>query len=104
MPSEADCGCNPAGQQAHVDFPRFVVTVTGGTGHGRRRPAVHAGARPFPAPHSPGGAIRVTVNHKRPARKPEYGEVRGKVEVFNQDGETPARYDLLTMRVRTGAA
>ncbi|MGF3026232.1 phenylacetic acid degradation bifunctional protein PaaZ [Methylobacterium aquaticum] len=60
----------------------------------------------FLKPVSPGDAIRVrlTVKHKQPARKPEYGEVRWDVEVFNQDGDTVARYDLLTMSARTGAA
>ncbi|MFL9828198.1 phenylacetic acid degradation bifunctional protein PaaZ [Rhodoplanes sp. SY1] len=60
----------------------------------------------FLKPVSPGDAIKVrlTVKEKRPARKPEYGEVRWDVEVFNQDGETVARYDLLTMSARRGAA
>ena len=31
------------------------------------------------------------------------GEVRWDVEVFNQDDETVARYDLLTMSARTAA-
>jgi oxepin-CoA hydrolase/3-oxo-5,6-dehydrosuberyl-CoA semialdehyde dehydrogenase len=58
----------------------------------------------FLKPVSPGDAIKVrlTVKEKRPARKPEYGEVRWDVEVFNQDGETVARYDLLTMSARAG--
>ncbi|RAI40009.1 phenylacetic acid degradation bifunctional protein PaaZ [Rhodoplanes roseus] len=60
----------------------------------------------FLKPVSPGEAIRVrlTVKEKRPARKPEYGEVRWDVEVFNQDGETVARYDLLTMSARRDAS
>lgn len=59
----------------------------------------------FLKPVSPGDAIRVrlTVKEKRPARKAEYGEVRWDVEVFNQDGETVARYDLLTMSARRTA-
>jgi len=32
--------------------------------------------------------------------KPEYGEVRWDTEVFNQAGETVARYELLTMSSR----
>ncbi|MDC7788322.1 phenylacetic acid degradation bifunctional protein PaaZ [Rhodoplanes sp. TEM] len=58
----------------------------------------------FLKPVSPGEAIKVrlTVKEKRPARKPDYGEVRWDVEVFNQDGETVARYDLLTMSARRG--
>lgn len=60
----------------------------------------------FLKPVSPGEAIKVrlTVKEKRPARKPDYGEVRWDVEVFNQDGETVARYDLLTMSARAGHA
>ena len=56
----------------------------------------------FLKPVSPGDAIRVrlTVKQKSPARKPEYGEVRWDVEVFNQNGEPVARYDLLTMSAR----
>ena len=44
--------------------------------------------------------MRLTVKQKSPARKPEYGEVRWDVEVFNQNGEAVARYDLLTMSAR----
>ena len=60
----------------------------------------------FLKPVSPGDAIRVrlTVKQKQAARKPEYGEVRWDAEVFNQDGETVARYDLLTMSARPLAA
>jgi oxepin-CoA hydrolase/3-oxo-5,6-dehydrosuberyl-CoA semialdehyde dehydrogenase len=56
----------------------------------------------FLKPVSPGDAIRVrlTVKQKSPARKPEYGEVRWDVEVFNQSSEPVARYDLLTMSAR----
>ena len=56
----------------------------------------------FLKPVSPGDSIRVrlTVKQKQPARRPEYGEVRWAVEVFNQNGETVARYDLLTMSAR----
>jgi oxepin-CoA hydrolase/3-oxo-5,6-dehydrosuberyl-CoA semialdehyde dehydrogenase len=56
----------------------------------------------FLKPVSPGDSIRVrlTVKRKTAARKPEYGEVRWDVEVFNQDDETVARYDLLTMSAR----
>ncbi|MEZ5418050.1 MAG: phenylacetic acid degradation bifunctional protein PaaZ [Vicinamibacterales bacterium] len=56
----------------------------------------------FLKPVSPGDAIsvRLTVKQKTAARKPEYGEVRWDVEVFNQAGETVAQYDLLTMNAR----
>jgi oxepin-CoA hydrolase/3-oxo-5,6-dehydrosuberyl-CoA semialdehyde dehydrogenase len=56
----------------------------------------------FLKPVSPGDTIRVrlTVKQKSPARKPEYGEVRWDVEVFNQNSEPVARYDLLTMSAR----
>jgi oxepin-CoA hydrolase/3-oxo-5,6-dehydrosuberyl-CoA semialdehyde dehydrogenase len=56
----------------------------------------------FLKPVSPGDAIRVrlTVKAKNAARQPEYGEVRWDVEVANQNGETVARYDLLTMNAR----
>ena len=56
----------------------------------------------FLKPVSPGDAIRVrlTVKEKQAARKPEYGEVRWDVEIFNQADETVARYDLLTMSAR----
>ena len=56
----------------------------------------------FLKPVSPGDSIRVrlTVQRKNPARKPEYGEVRWDVEVFNQQDETVARYELLTMSAR----
>jgi len=58
----------------------------------------------FLQPVSPGDAIRVrlTVKQKGEARKPEYGEVRWDAEVFNQRGETVARYELLTMSARPG--
>jgi oxepin-CoA hydrolase/3-oxo-5,6-dehydrosuberyl-CoA semialdehyde dehydrogenase len=56
----------------------------------------------FLKPVSPGDAIRVrlTVKHKASARRPEYGEVRWDVEVTNQNAETVARYELLTMSAR----
>src|SRR4051812_3898429 len=56
----------------------------------------------FLKPVSPDDVIRVrlTVKQKSPARKPEYGEVRWDVEVFNQSNEPVARYDLLTMSAR----
>jgi oxepin-CoA hydrolase/3-oxo-5,6-dehydrosuberyl-CoA semialdehyde dehydrogenase len=56
----------------------------------------------FLKPVSPDDVIRVrlTVKQKSPARKPEYGEVRWDVEVFNQNNEPVARYDLLTMSAR----
>ncbi len=60
----------------------------------------------FLKPVSPGDDIRVrlTVKQKQAARKPEYGEVRWDAEVFNQDGDTVARYELLTMSARKAAA
>jgi len=56
----------------------------------------------FLKPVSPGDSIRVrlTVKQKQPARRPEYGEVRWDAEVFNQHGDTVARYELLTMSAR----
>jgi oxepin-CoA hydrolase/3-oxo-5,6-dehydrosuberyl-CoA semialdehyde dehydrogenase len=56
----------------------------------------------FLKPVSPGDAIqvRLTVKTKRSARMPEYGEVRWDAEVFNQDGDTVAQYDVLTMSAR----
>jgi oxepin-CoA hydrolase/3-oxo-5,6-dehydrosuberyl-CoA semialdehyde dehydrogenase len=56
----------------------------------------------FLKPVSPDDVIRVrlTVKQKSPARKPEYGEVRWDVEVFNQNDEPVARYELLTMSAR----
>jgi oxepin-CoA hydrolase / 3-oxo-5,6-dehydrosuberyl-CoA semialdehyde dehydrogenase len=52
----------------------------------------------FLKPVYPGDTLRVrlTVKAKRP-RKPEYGEVRWSVTLFNQDDEVVAQYDLLTM-------
>ena len=60
----------------------------------------------FLKPVSPGDDIRVrvTVKQKIPARKPDYGEVRWDVEIFNQDDDTVARYDLLTMCARSKAS
>ena len=62
----------------------------------------------FLKPVSPGDEIhvRLTVKQKTAARKPEYGEVRWDVEVFNQNEETVARYELLTMSAckRTAAS
>ena len=57
----------------------------------------------FLQPVSPGDSIRVrlTVKEKKAARKPEYGEVRWDVELFNQNSDTVARYDLLTMSARS---
>ena len=56
----------------------------------------------FLKPVSPGDTIRVrlTAKRKNAARQPSYGEVRWDVEVFNQNDETVARYDLLTMNAR----
>ncbi|MCQ4160026.1 phenylacetic acid degradation bifunctional protein PaaZ [Roseomonas sp. GC11] len=59
----------------------------------------------FLKPVSPGDsiAVRLTVQSKSPARQPHYGEVRWDAEVFNQHGETVARYQVLTMSARPGA-
>ncbi len=59
----------------------------------------------FLKPVSPGDSIRVrlTAKRKNAARQPDYGEVRWDAEVFNQNAETVARYDLLTMNAREGA-
>ncbi|MBO1074105.1 phenylacetic acid degradation bifunctional protein PaaZ [Roseomonas marmotae] len=56
----------------------------------------------FLKPVSPGDSIRVrlTVKSKRSARLPDYGEVRWDAEVFNQNDETVAQYDVLTMSAR----
>ncbi len=56
----------------------------------------------FVKPAVPGDTIRVrlTVKSKNAAREPSYGEVRWDVEIFNQDDETVARYELLTMSAR----
>jgi oxepin-CoA hydrolase / 3-oxo-5,6-dehydrosuberyl-CoA semialdehyde dehydrogenase len=52
----------------------------------------------FLRPCYPGDTMRVrlTVKTKTP-RKPEYGEVRWSVTLFNQNDEIIAQYDLLTM-------
>jgi oxepin-CoA hydrolase/3-oxo-5,6-dehydrosuberyl-CoA semialdehyde dehydrogenase len=52
----------------------------------------------FVQPVYPGDVmhVRLTVKEKRP-RKPEYGEVRWSVTIYNQDDELCATYDLLTM-------
>ncbi len=52
----------------------------------------------FLKPVYPGDRVRVrlTVKEKTP-RKPEYGEVRWSVTLFNQDDDVVAQYDLLTM-------
>jgi oxepin-CoA hydrolase/3-oxo-5,6-dehydrosuberyl-CoA semialdehyde dehydrogenase len=52
----------------------------------------------FLKPVSPGDAIKVRLTAKsKSQRNEEYGEVRWDVLVSNQDGETVAAYDLLTM-------
>ncbi|MBS0295830.1 MAG: phenylacetic acid degradation bifunctional protein PaaZ [Proteobacteria bacterium] len=52
----------------------------------------------FLKPVSPGDAIKVRLTAKsKSQRNEEYGEVRWDVLVTNQDGETVAAYDLLTM-------
>ena len=52
----------------------------------------------FTKPVSPGDEISVRLTAMDKAkRNPEYGEVRWDVEITNQDGETVASYQLLTM-------
>jgi oxepin-CoA hydrolase/3-oxo-5,6-dehydrosuberyl-CoA semialdehyde dehydrogenase len=52
----------------------------------------------FLKPVSPGDSIKVRLTCKsKSQRNAEYGEVRWDVLVTNQDGETVATYDLLTM-------
>jgi oxepin-CoA hydrolase/3-oxo-5,6-dehydrosuberyl-CoA semialdehyde dehydrogenase len=56
----------------------------------------------FVKPVAPGDAIaaRLTVKNKAPRDGP-YGEVRWSVELTNQNGETAATYDLLTMNAKS---
>ncbi|PHP67644.1 phenylacetic acid degradation bifunctional protein PaaZ [Zhengella mangrovi] len=52
----------------------------------------------FMKPVSPGDSLSVTLTAKAKTRRnDEYGEVRWDVEVTNQDGDTVATYELLTM-------
>jgi oxepin-CoA hydrolase / 3-oxo-5,6-dehydrosuberyl-CoA semialdehyde dehydrogenase len=52
----------------------------------------------FVKPVKFGDSIRVQITAKsKTPRKPEYGEVRWAVTLTNQDGETVATYELLTM-------
>ena len=52
----------------------------------------------FFKPVVPGDTIQVRLTVKqKTSRKPEYGEVRWDVEITNQNGDTVAAYDLLTM-------
>ena len=59
----------------------------------------------FTKPVSPGDAIavRLTVKNKS-LRDASYGEVRWSVQLTNQNGETVATYDLLTMNATTDAS
>ncbi len=58
----------------------------------------------FLKPVVPGDAVRVRLTVKsKTARNEEYGEVRWDVEVTNQNDESVATYDLLTMNARTAA-
>jgi len=59
----------------------------------------------FLKPVSPGDAIaaRLTVRSKS-ARQPDYGEVHWDVAITNQDGETVATYELLTMNATNAAS
>ena len=56
----------------------------------------------FLKPVSPGDSIRVRLMVKtlRAAREAAYGEVCWDAELFNQNDDTVARYDLLTMSAR----
>lgn len=52
----------------------------------------------FQKPVSPGDEVRVTLTVKRKTKRTdEYGEVRWHVNMFNQDDEQVAEYELLTM-------
>ncbi|WP_067459254.1 phenylacetic acid degradation bifunctional protein PaaZ [Actinomadura macra] len=53
----------------------------------------------FLAPTFPGDELTVTLTAKQitPRENAEYGEVRWDTEVTRQDGETVARYDVLTL-------
>jgi oxepin-CoA hydrolase/3-oxo-5,6-dehydrosuberyl-CoA semialdehyde dehydrogenase len=52
----------------------------------------------FLKPVSPGDAIRVKLTAKSKNRRNEsYGEVTWAALITNQDGDTVASYDLLTM-------
>ena len=52
----------------------------------------------FLKPVSPGDNIHVRLSAKeKTKRNDEYGEVRWDVELFNQDDESVASYELLTM-------
>jgi oxepin-CoA hydrolase/3-oxo-5,6-dehydrosuberyl-CoA semialdehyde dehydrogenase len=52
----------------------------------------------FVKPVKPGESLSVQLTAKsKTPRKPEYGEVRWAVKLTNQDGETVATYELLTM-------
>ncbi|WP_288586549.1 hypothetical protein [uncultured Methylobacterium sp.] len=44
---------------------------------------------------------RLTGEGKQPARIPDYDEARRNVAVLSREGETVARYDLLTLSART---
>jgi oxepin-CoA hydrolase/3-oxo-5,6-dehydrosuberyl-CoA semialdehyde dehydrogenase len=52
----------------------------------------------FTKPVKPGDSITVQLTAKsKSLRNPEMGEVRWQVIVTNQNGETAATYELLTM-------
>lgn len=52
----------------------------------------------FQKPVSPGDEVRVTLTVKRKTKRTDdYGEVRWHVNMFNQDDEQVAEYELLTM-------
>ena len=53
----------------------------------------------FVKPAKPGDRIRVrlTCKQKSLRRDKDWGEVRWDTEITNQDGETVAAYDVLTM-------
>jgi len=60
----------------------------------------------FITPVSPGDTIRVTLTAKQitPRETDEYGEVRWDAVILNQDEETVATYDVLTLVAKEDAA
>jgi len=56
----------------------------------------------FLKPVSPGDTIKVRLTVKSKKARREYGEVRWDVQITNQNGETVANYDLLTMNAFGG--
>ena len=67
--------------------------------------ALGFGATRFVAPVKFGDALTVTLTCKQltPRDSADYGEVRWDAEVTRQDGESVARYDVLTLVAKQGA-